>query len=564
LAAKLGIERDTLAPLIDTKLTRLAAEIDEKKPQVSDRHNHDVQSQATTAASMAADWDLWHTPSKEAYATLAVGDHKETWLVRSQTFKRFLCKQYFDEHGTAMNSDALSAAVNLLEAKALFEGEEHPVHVRLGEHDGNIYLDLCNATWQVIQITPQGWRVVNEAPIRFRRSRGMLALPMPEPGGKVDLLREFLNVDDVTWCLVIAWLVASLRPRGPYPLLALFGEQGSGKSTAGRLLRDLVDPNAAPLRAEPRDSRDLMIAANNSWCMAYDNLSYVRPWLSDAVCRLSTGGGFTTRELYTDQDEVIFDSQRPVVLTSIEEVATRSDLLDRCLVIWLDAIPEDRRRTEAALFAAFQKVRPLILGALIDAVCIALRRLTSVKLDSLPRMADFALWVTAAETSFGWPEGTLMAAYQGNRDSANEVALEASVVAPTLRDFLESHGDWQGSATELLNILEGRVSDQMKRNKEWPKSPRALTGHLKRIAANMRKVGWILEQDRKPKKRLWIIRRGDDANRSASAPDASPFASQQDEGNSTQSDADWRNVDSDDGNDANDAIFPEPWNPDRY
>jgi hypothetical protein len=160
-------------------------------------------------------------------------------------------------------------------------------------------------------------------------------------------------------CL-IAWLVAALGPRGPYPVLALFAEQGSGKSMTGRILRDLVDPNSAPLRAEPRDGRDLMIAANNSWCLAYDNLSYLPPWLSDALCRLSTGGGFTTRELYTDQDEVIFDSQRPVLLTSIEEVATRSDLLDRCVIIYLPAIPEDRRRPEAEILTAFEAARPRI------------------------------------------------------------------------------------------------------------------------------------------------------------------------------------------------------------
>ena len=238
----------------------------------------------------------------------------------------------------------------------------------------------------------------------------------------MDQLRGFLNLDDNAWRLVISWLVATLRPRGPYPVLALFAEQGSGKSTIGRLLRELVDPNAAPLRAEPNDGRDLMIAANNSWCLAYDNLSHVPPWLSDAMCRLSTGGGFATRELYTDQDEVIFDYQRPLLLTSIEEVATRSDLLDRCLIVWLPAITEDRRRAEAELFEAFRKDRPQILGALLDVVAVALRRLPSIKLSSLPRMADFALWATAAETAFGWPEGTFLAAYLGNRETANELA----------------------------------------------------------------------------------------------------------------------------------------------
>jgi hypothetical protein len=505
---------------------------------------------------MAADWELWHTPSKEAYATIVVEDHKENWPVRSQTFKRFVAKQFFDEQGKAMNSEALASAVNLLEAKALFEGDEHPVHVRVAEHVGNIYLDLCNSDWQVVQVTPEGWGVLGDPPIRFRRSRGMLALPAPESGGTVDQLRGFLNLDDNAWRLVVSWLVAVLRPRGPYPILALFAEQGSGKSTIGRLLRELIDPNAAPLRAEPNDGRDLMIAANNSWCLAYDNLSHVPPWLSDAFCRLSTGGGFGTRELYTDQDEVIFDSQRPLLLTSIEEVATRSDLLDRCLIVWLPAIPEDRRRSEAELFEAFRRVRPQILGALLDAVTVALYRLPSIKLTGLPRMADFALWATAAETGFGWASGTFMAAYQGNRECANEVALEASVVARPLLDLLETQGEWTGSSGELLKVLEDLQGDQARKLSGWPKNPRSLSGHLKRLAPNVRQAGWVLEQDRISKKRLWLIRRAETAPLPSS--DASPDGPC----DSMPSDADWFGEGQHDANDADDERGA--WNPDRH
>src|SRR5262249_25759551 len=340
------------------------------------------------------------------------------------------------------------AAINLMEAQAVFDGEEHRVHVRIAEHEGAIYLDLCNSSWQVVQITRDGWLVTDDAPVRFRRSKSMLALPAPAPGGSVDLLRAFLNVDHITWILVIAWLVAAFRPRGPYPVLSLFAEQGSGKSTISRLLRDLVDPNLAPLLAEPEDAHSLMIAANNSWCLAYDNLSHIASWLSDALCRLSTGGGFGTRELYTDQDEIIFESQRPVLLTSIEEVAERSDLLDRCLIVSLGQITDDKRRAEAELLSAFEQVRPRILGALLHAVSVALRRLPEIKLSNLPRMADFAVWVTAAEPGLGWDEGTFSAAYQGNRDSANEIALEASVVARPLLELLETEGGWTGPAGE--------------------------------------------------------------------------------------------------------------------
>ncbi len=243
LATKLGIDVAVLGPLVDPQITALADQVDEKIGEGANSGNDEEQSQATLAANMAVAWDLWHTPAGDAYATVPMGEHNETWPIKSQTFKRYVAKCFFDEQQKAMNSDALSAAINLMEAKSLFEGEEHTIHVRVASHEGKVYIDLCNADWQVIEITATGWQIIDESPVKFRRSRGMLTLPTPERGGRIDELRQFLNVEDDTWALVVAWLVAAFCPRGPYPILALFAEQGSGKSTMGRLLRDLVDPN---------------------------------------------------------------------------------------------------------------------------------------------------------------------------------------------------------------------------------------------------------------------------------------------------------------------------------
>ena len=535
LSEKLGIERDVIAPLVDRQLTKLAGEIDESAAAGGSGGDDQEQSQATLAANMAMEWDLFHTPAKDAYATIPIGDHQETWPVRSQTFKRYLAKRFFDEEGKAMNSDAQSAAINLIEAKALLKGRRTRSTSVSQNTKTTSTSTFARRRGKSSKSPRRAGRCWTNLPIRFRRSKGMLPLPVPESGGSIDQLRGFLNVDDDTWRLVVAWLVATLRPRGPYPALALFAEQGSGKSTTGRLLRELVDPNAAPLRAEPHDGRDLMIAANNSWCLAYDNLSYVPQWLSDALCRLSTGGGFATRELYTDQDEVIFDSQRPVLLTSIEEVATRSDLLDRCLVVWLPAIPEDRRRPEAELNVEFEKVRPLLLGALLSGVATALRQLPSTKLSNLPRMADFALWATAAETAFGWQRGAFLAAYEGNRQSANDVALEASSVARPLLDLLDERGAWSGTSSALLAELEDRVSDQLKRQKNWPKSAQSMSGHLKRLCPNLRAGGWQVTFCREARQRLVIIERAE-----ASASSRAPASSTED-ANPMQSDANGAN-----------------------
>jgi hypothetical protein len=512
LADKAGASRDALYAALDTRLVELgeAADTNAKAAKIENDGGDEVpQSQATMIAELAAGWELWHTPASDAYATITVGEHRENWPVRSQTFRRWVAKSFYESTGKAANAEAVAAALNLVEAQAAHDGAEHPVFVRVAEHGESIFIDLCDAAWRAVEITPRGWRIVDDPPVRFRRTKGTLALPTPERGGAVDDLRRFINVEDADWTLVVAWLVAALCPRGPYPVLALFATQGAGKSNTARFLRALVDPNAAALRTEPRDARDLMISAVGNWCIAYDNLSHLPAWLSDALCRLSTGGGFATRELYSDADEVIFDAMRPAMLTSIVELAERSDLLDRCLPVSLPPIGDERRRDEKTLWAEFEAARPKILGALFDAVAGALRDLPRVNLERLPRMADFAIWATAAESALGWAPGTFIAAYTRNRDAANELALEESSIADRLLELL-AKGQWEGKAGELLNALDESYGSETKRSPGWPKNPRSMSGHLRRLAPNLQAAGWSIEFGRQAgggRARIIVIKR---------------------------------------------------------
>ncbi len=269
----------------------------------------------------------------------------------------------------------------MIEAKAHFDAPERVVHIRVGGLDERLYLDLGDETWRAVEIDATGWRVIDNPPVRFRRAAGMQPLPVPVAGGSIETLRSFLNVQsDTDFVLVVAWALACLRNRGPYPVIVLSGEQGSAKSTFSAILRALLDPNTAPLRALPREDRDLFIAASNGHVLAFDNVSGLPAWISDTLCRLATGGGFAVRQLYTDQDEVLFDAARPVILNGIEDIVTRPDLADRAVFLTLEPIPEERRRPEAELWAAFEAERPRILGVLLDAVVEGLKRLPETRL----------------------------------------------------------------------------------------------------------------------------------------------------------------------------------------
>ena len=279
---------------------------------------------------------LFHNATGTAFADIAVNGARQTWPVRSSRFRAWLRRCHYEATGSALGAAAIRSILDLLEARALFDAPERAVHVRIAEHAGHIYLDLADDRWRAVEIGLDGWRVIGSPPVRFRRPAGMLPIPAPERGGSVEALASFLNLPSRNdFVLIIAWLLAALRFGGPYPLLAISGEQGSAKTVLSKLLKSLLDPNAAPVRAFAREERELIIAANNGHLLAFDNLSGLPFWLSDALCRLASGGSFAVRQLYTDDEEVLFHAARPILVNGIEDVISRPDLAERALFLTL-------------------------------------------------------------------------------------------------------------------------------------------------------------------------------------------------------------------------------------
>jgi hypothetical protein len=286
-------------------------------------------------------------------------------------------------------------------------------------------------------------------------------------------------------------------------VLALFGEQGCAKSTTARAVRRMIDPNEADLRAAPTDTRDLMIAANNGWVIGFDNLSALRPGLSDDLASLATGAGFATRTLYADDEETIFASARPVVVNGIEDVITRPDLLDRALVIRPPLISDDARVDEETFWSDFDRARPAILGAVCTAVQTALGRVSSTVLPTAPRMADFARWVVAAETALDMPADTsFIDVYAANRKQAQGLALEDSAVASAILELVTARGEWSGKAVDLAARI---LPDPTPR--DWPTTGQAMAGALKRSAPLLRGNGVEVSYDERARPRTWTLTR---------------------------------------------------------
>ena len=464
-------------------------------------------TQASRLVDLAErDCTLFHH-GEEAFAEFEHDGHHETWPVDSYGFNAWLRAQYFEaSDGGAPTNEALQTAIGTIAAQAQFRGPTRKVYRRVGSEAGRLYLDLCNAAWQAIEIDATGWRCVDRPAVRFVRRRHMRALPEPERGGQIEALRGFLNLaseDDFN--LAVACLLAALRPTGPYPVLVLTGEQGSAKSTCAQMLRALVDPHEAALRAPPRNEHELFIAAWNAHVLAFDNLSTVPAWLSDALCRLSTGAGFAARKLYTDDEESVISAARPVILNSIDAVVTRGDLADRALVLTLKAIQKTERKPESELWADFERVRPQILGALLDAMVVGLARLATVQIEALPRMADFAKWVVACEPGV-FAEGAFLHAYERNREGAVTTVIEASPVAGAICDLMRKRRGqvWEGTATQLYRELTRRVGESVAKTRGWPGNAQWLSQRLDRLTSALRQIGITVEWQKSGQRLIWL------------------------------------------------------------
>ena len=452
--------------------------------------------------------ELWHDAGRTAYATFSVRDHREHWPVRSRDFRMWLSGRFYEATGGAIGGQALEDGLRILEARAVNEGPLYECFNRTGAAGGKMYLDLGDATWRAAEITADGWAVTDKAPVKLLRSASVRALPVPEAGCLIEELRRFVNVkSEDDFLLVVAWIVAALRHHGPFPILVASGEAGSGKSVFSRMLRSLVDPSAAPIRAVPRDDRDLVVSASNSWVLAFDNLSKVPEWLADALCRLATGSGFATRMLHTDRDEMIFEAARPVIINGIPNLTDRADLADRSVTIHLSAIPDAERRPEDDLLADFEKARPRILGALLDAVSRAFANVGAVKLDRAPRMADFAKWITAAEPGLGWERGAFLTAYEGNRRDVVEVAFEADPVAVAIWKLITTDRPegFQGTPTELLAAIYNIVSEPTRKSKYWPQTAAQLGNRVARATPLLKARGCTIERRHSGSRTIIII-----------------------------------------------------------
>ena len=412
---------------------------------------------------------------------------KVTAMLRGSktSLRALLSREYFTRMRKVASQQALTDALLVVEGFAQ-EQEPSRLYVRCAEHDGALWLDLGDQTGRAVRITARGWSVEDEAPVLFKRTALTGPLPEPKRDGSLGDLWKWLNVTKDDRPLVAAELVARLFSDVPHVVLAILGEHGTAKTTTTKILVSLLDPSPVLVRKPPRDMESWVTMAAGSWVVAMDNLSDIPPWLSDSICRASTGEGDVRRKLWTDSDYSVFSFRRCVIFNGIEVGALASDLADRTLPITLQPIPDDKRKNEKTFWAEWDDARPKLLGAILSLASDVLRRMPGIQLEKTPRMADYALVLAAIDAEFG-TKALARYADQGKNlaaESLSDNILAAAIIERVTKPF-------EGTSAALLKDVTPR--GEWQQPKDWPKNAQQVTGQLTRLAPAFRKIGWTVE-----------------------------------------------------------------------
>jgi DNA polymerase I-like protein with 3'-5' exonuclease and polymerase domains len=466
------------------------------------------KTQADLLIEAAAIAVFFHDGQSDPWAIVPVGQHRETLRLRDRSFKRWLVRGMYEATGKTPNAEALSQALMLLEARAVFDGPQRPLSCRVARQGDAILYDLADPEWRAVMISAHGWEL-GQRPGVFRRGSNTAPQVLPQSGGNVaDVLEYLPPMDEQAKLLVQTYLVTALIPDIPHPILVISGQKGAAKSTFSRVLRRLIDPAHEELLSLPNDQNELALLLARNYLPAFDNLDGIQPWQSDMLCRASTGGGISKRRLYTDDDEVVLSFRRCMVLNGIQPGVTRPDLLDRTIPFHLERMEAAQRKEEGVFWADFEEARPRLVGAMFTVLAQAMGLYPNIYLSALPRMADFCRWGYAVAEALGTKGYAFLQTYTGAINAQNTAAVENHAVAAAvialcggmekIAAAADTHEFWSGTAANLLTVLDETAAAQRidTKARSWPKAANALMRRLTEVKSNLMDIGIQAETDR--------------------------------------------------------------------
>lgn len=409
---------------------------------------------------------------------------------------------FHELYGKAPSANALSEVKRILEAKALQE-EATRVPIRVARSRSAIHVDMGDAKGREVFVGPDGWRINERAGGVFRRTACCMPLPDPTRGGNPKAMRKLFNIADDAWEFMVNWQVIAFVPDIPHVMPILEGAPGTAKTSATRLLVDIVDPSKGSLNAPPTNLQALDVAAGGSWAFALENISYLTPELSDGLARLITGTSTRERVLYTNNDVHVRELQRVVIMNGIHITGLRSDLLDRAVTIAVEGIGRSKRMTEDDLNARYEKAAPGHLGYLLDTLSAALKveKERKHELTEFGRMADFERWLNYCDVVRG--TNTLEWYNAHRKADAMELSLDDLMVIEIERRLSVAEGQTiELTAAQWLDAMQEPVGAAAK---QWPNSPRQFTQRIQHHKGGLTAAGWKVEQRKRDGRNYWRL-----------------------------------------------------------
>ena len=453
-------------------------------------------NQADIIIKLVKDCQYFRSDLDEPYVAVMINEHFEVMYVKSQLFRMYVLKKYFDETGLAPNGEAMTQALKVLEMMALFSENKRQLQRRIAMYGDDYFFDLCDPEWRAVKITAKGSYIEDQPPILFTRKKNMNLQIEPDfsvkPKKLTELVKKHFRFKSSEDCVLFTvYLVSCFLPQIAHVILVLYGEKGSAKSTTMRMVKRLVDPAMHDLLAMPTSKADLAILLANTYLPAFDNIDSLSAEKSDLLCMAATGGAFTKRTLYTDSDETILRFQRCVALNGINVVTSRPDLLDRSIVLELERISKSERKTEKNIWCDFEADIPAFLGAIFNSLSAAISIREGVKLEQVGRMADFTYWGFAIAEVLEIGGDAFLASYLNNQERANQEALTSNPVAAAVMAFMRDKNMWTSCVTALLKELEEVAESEHinTRVKTWPHDPFVLSRRLKEVKSNLEEIG---------------------------------------------------------------------------
>lgn len=453
---------------------------------------------------------LFHDQYRNGHIAIS-GNGSDVQKLQSKQFRSWIAKMNWDQFQKPIRGEDTRMVIETLNGIALWNNPQRTLYIRAAEADGALWYDLGKSA---VRITAEGWQVVDEPPILFRRHPHQEPQAIPVRGGSLSQLLDFINIKNKEEGLLLQiWCVAGLIPGFPHPFSVFHGPQGSAKSTAVSVFKQLLDPSQIRLSSPPDSFREFVQLGSHHWFLPIDNLSNLPEWLSDALCRACTGEGFSKRELYSDDDDVVYSFQNVGSLNGINLVVDKPDLLERCIILGLEKIEQVESLT--SFNNRLKEARPKILGAMFDAVAGALKHIDEVTLETQFRMSDFVRWGSAIALALGHEAKDFTTAYKANIRLQNQEAIDASPIAQAIEAFMKGQGqEWHGTPTELHGLLN-ETAAALKidtKSEAWPKASNWVWRRIALVTTNLKARGIKATRESGEERAISLVKEAENAD----------------------------------------------------